>query len=602
MDAQLYTPDYIVIAGFFISMIVIGIYFAGRMKDSAEYFSGGKNIPWWISGISFYMSSQSAFAFIAYSSLAYRYGWMAVTIYWVTVPATLVSAYFFAARWRRAANTSPIEFIEERYSNKMRQALAWVGIPMKVIDDALKLFAISTLLTVGLGVAGALPEGWSEHAVTLAVIASGLIILAYTFLGGIWAVMVTDFVQFVVLAVVIVLLLPLSIAAAGGWTGFTEGVPDGFFSLINTEFQSAWYVVAFLLILTLGNSSQWHLVQRYYSVRRDKDARKVGYMVAILNFVTPPLMFLPAMAATVFLPGVEDPSQIYGVLCKYLLPIGMLGMLVAAMFAATMSMLSSDYNAVSSVLTHDIYKRLINPKATDKELVLCGRLTTLGVGLAALSITFLIMRRAQETELLDMMIQLFAVFLPPIAIPVLTGLLTRKINSGGGLTGLVGGTVAGAGVFMANEIWGSEGAFLAAWATTEWITLTSVLATVIGMVVGTALTSNSAKQNEKVETLFERLEAPEASLERVRTRKGARPEFSPFPIIGGVVVFLGLLQAGAVFFFSPVERVDERGMSLIVGFLLVATGAAFFFAESQSRKRARGRAAGNELPVEEEVS
>ncbi len=587
MESQLYAPDYIVIGGFFASMIAIGFYFAGRMKNTRDYFSGGKNIPWWISGISFYMSSFSAFAFIAYSSLAYRYGWMAVTIYWVTVPATLVSAYFFAARWRRAANTSPLEFIEERYSNKMRQALAWLGIPMKVIDDALKLFAISTLLTAGLGIADVLPEAWAGNAVMFAVIASGLIILAYTFLGGLWAVMVTDFVQFVVLAVVVALLFPLAISAAGGWSGFREGVPDGFFSLINTDFQSGWYLLAFLVILTLGNCSQWHLVQRYYSVRRDKDARKVGYMVAILNFVTPPLLFLPAMAAVVFLPGVENPSDIYGLVCKHLLPIGMMGMLIAAMFAATMSMLSSDYNAVSAVLTNDVYKRLIKPNATDRELVMCGRLTTIAVGLTALGITLLIMRRAQETELLNMMIQLFAVFLPPIAIPILTGLLTKKINSGGGLTGLATGTVAGMVVFFANEIWGGQIPLFAMLAATEWVTLVTVCTTVAGMLIGTALTRNSAGQNRKVDGLFERLEEVEAPQERGTAASGGTGDFSPFPIIGYVVLFFGLLLIGAVLFFSPKELASERLMSFGVGAVMILIGAGFIYLETRLKKRAK---------------
>ena len=142
--------DYVIIAGFFVVMLAIGLYYSGKMRNLQDYFSGSQKIPWWLSSISFYMSSFSAFTFVSYSALAYQYGWVAVTMYWVTVPAALLSAYFFATRWRRAANTSPLEYIEERFGPALRQGLAWLGIPVKMIDDGLKLYAIGTLVSAGL--------------------------------------------------------------------------------------------------------------------------------------------------------------------------------------------------------------------------------------------------------------------------------------------------------------------------------------------------------------------------------------------------------------------------------------------------------------------
>ena len=87
------------------------------------------------------------------------------------------------------------------------------------------------------------------------------------------------------------------------------------------------------------------------------------------------------MAASIFLPGLSNPEQVYGLVCRELLPVGMLGMLVAAIFSATMSSLSSDYNAVASVLTTDVYKRLLVPSASQRDCVLAGRVFTLIVGL-----------------------------------------------------------------------------------------------------------------------------------------------------------------------------------------------------------------------------
>ncbi len=115
-------------------------------------------------------------------------------------------------------------------------------------------------------------------------------------------------------------------------------------------------------------------MQRYYCVPSEKDAKKVGWLVVALNVITPPLMFLPAMLARFFLPELGDFNQAYPSLCVALLPVGMLGLVVAAMFSATMSMLSTDYNVCASVLTNDVYRRLIHPKASERRLVFVGRI------------------------------------------------------------------------------------------------------------------------------------------------------------------------------------------------------------------------------------
>src|SRR3972149_2507465 len=143
-------PDDFVLIGYFVLMLGIGAYFYRFMKGMKDYFSGGNTIPWWLSGASFYMSSFSAFAFVTYSALAYKYGWVAVTLYWVTVPATIFSVVLFAKKWRRARIDSPVEYLETRYSPALRQLFAWQGVPAIMVDDGLKLIAIGTFIAVSL--------------------------------------------------------------------------------------------------------------------------------------------------------------------------------------------------------------------------------------------------------------------------------------------------------------------------------------------------------------------------------------------------------------------------------------------------------------------
>ncbi|MHC4122816.1 MAG: sodium:solute symporter family transporter, partial [Planctomycetota bacterium] len=362
---NLTSADFAVIIGFFVVMISIGFYFKSRVKNMSDFFGGGKQVPWWLGGISFYMCSFSALGFVMYSALAYKYGWVSVTIYWTVVPAMILGATLFASRWRRVAETSPLEYIEHRFSNSMRQGLVWLGIPTRLIDDGLKLFAIGTVVSVALR----LELKW-------AIIGSGIIMISYTFLGGLWAALVADFIQFAVLIAAVVVLPFLVFQRVGGVASFIEQAPEGFFKLVSADYD--WrYLSFFFVIVVLSYSTSWALVQRYYSANSDRDARKVGYLVALLSFIGPPVFYIPAMVARVLIPNIENANEVYAIVCKTVLPVGMLGMVIAAMFSATMSTLAGDFNAVASVLTNDVYKRMLAKKASDRSLLTAGRVNTL---------------------------------------------------------------------------------------------------------------------------------------------------------------------------------------------------------------------------------
>jgi len=105
-QSSLTAPDYGILMCYFALMVVIGLYFYRFMRRMKDYFSGGNTIPWWLSGVSFYMSSFSAFTFVAYSELAYKHGFVAVTLYWMTAPAVLIGALLLAWRWRRASSSA----------------------------------------------------------------------------------------------------------------------------------------------------------------------------------------------------------------------------------------------------------------------------------------------------------------------------------------------------------------------------------------------------------------------------------------------------------------------------------------------------------------
>ncbi|MFH1265676.1 MAG: hypothetical protein ABIK89_08095 [Planctomycetota bacterium] len=578
-------PDYIMLVGYFVLMLVIGAYFYRYMKGMKDYFSGGNTIPWWLSGASFFMSSFSVFAFVSYSALAFRYGWVAVTIYWVTIPATIFSVVLFAKKWRRARIDSPVEYLETRYSFGLRQLFTWQGVPVIVVDDALKLIAIGTFIAVSmnlpeiksfnlLGVEVPLAQLGLHTPIRYTMLISAVIMLLYTLMGGLWAVAVTDFIQFVVMSVGIVILLPLSIHRAGGMTSFIDNTPKEFYNFVNAEYNWIYVGLLVLLYALAWSSVKWPLIQRYYCVRDEKEALKVGWFVVFLNVVGPPLMFLPAIAAQQFMGDVPD-AEVYPRLCILLLPAGMLGLVIAAMFSATMSMLSSDYNACAGVLTNDVYRRLIHKSASQKELVLVGRLMTLLIGIFALAVAFGFGGTSGE-ELFRYMVTLFSIATAPVAVPMLLGLLSKRVTNLGATAGFFCGLAVGLGLFVyfyglkmqfgsylldvgglpeheetalfAGLVWSPEKEELLFGTLRLKMEVVlfacNTLVTLIACLAVSLLMPMSAAARERVDAFHQRLATPIGDLAEDRAAEGGLAVVSPFKVVGISVLLIGLMMLG----------------------------------------------------------
>jgi len=490
MDGGLSHFDYGVVAAFFAVMIGVGVYYARRQKGADAYFGGDKSVPWYLAGVSYYMGSFSALAFVMYSALGYKYGWLPVTLSWLNVPVVLFVTWFMACRWRRAAKASPPEFLEVRFDNRMRQALVWLGLPMRILDGALKLLAIGTVVGVGMG-----------FPIETAIVVSGVVIVFYTFLGGLKAALVADFIQFFVLLSIVLILPVFCLERVGGIAGFVERAPEGFFALFAGKYT--WlYVLVFFYAQFLELSTSWSLVQRLYSTRSDRDAKKAGWLVVALLFLGPPLFFFPAMAARIFLPGVPDAelNGVYALVCKSVLPMGLMGLVIAAMFSATMSTLAGFYNAISSVVTNDFYVRMLNPGASQRRQMAVARLTTFLVGALVIGFTF-VMRYAQgANDLFDVTNQLFGVFGNPIAVPVVVGLLCRRFSRFAGFSGLVVGIGTGVLAFVAGH-----------WlpCLREMIQMNAITttATLLGMAWGTWWRPDSAEEQENKRSFFRQLAA-----------------------------------------------------------------------------------------------
>lgn len=566
MAKVLQTADHIVIIGYFALLIGIGLYFWKRMRDVRDFFTGGNNIPWWLSGVSFYMTGFSAFTFVAYSEMAYRYGFVAVTIAWSAAAAMAVGTILLAAKWRRARIISPVEFLEARFNPQIRQTLAWAGLPLRVIDDGLKIYATGVFVSVGMG-----------YDLKLSIIVSGAVMLVYTFMGGLWAVVVTDYLQFIILTLGVLALFPLVFSQFDSIGAFAQTGQAGFFSPINEPF-SPLYVLAFYLLVMLSYNGNWALAQKFYCVRDEREARKTGWLATALMFAGPPLFILPAMAARALLPELtqppNSPQYTYAMLAVEFLPAGLMGLMIAAMFSATMSTLSGDYNVAASVITEDIYRRLFDRNASQKRLIVVGRVATLLVGVLTTLLGVSLIGAARK-GLFEVMVTLFGLFVGPMLIPMLLGLLVRRVTWRGAAAGIVAGFVSGASLYLYKtfKLAGQPGVD-PSWLRYDFeaiVILTNFAVTLAAIALVTATEKVSGDEQAKISAFFDRLATPVRKTENEATAAGGT--FSPFYLIGWVTIGAGLLLLIAA---ATQSAGTGRAINFGAGAALGLIGAGFF--------------------------
>ncbi|MEN8229385.1 MAG: hypothetical protein ABFS38_14600 [Bacteroidota bacterium] len=536
-------PDYLVIVAYFILIVFIGYYFKRYIKKAKDYFAAGNVMPWWLAGTSFFMASFSTLLFVIYSEISYKYGIVGIVISWVGPVCILLGGYFTAHLWRRARVITPLGFMERRYNSTVHQLFVWTGFPLRMFDNALKIFSTAIVMAVAL-------RGSGITVIHFMVIV-GIIMIAYSFLGGQMTVIVTDFVQAIILATAVIFLFILTyqvvIADFGSFGTFLSKLPDEFLNPVREPYGWSYLIFTVFLITLLTYNASWSLVQKYNTVRSEKDARKMVYLIATLMFIAPPIFFFPGIAARIILPDLADAKEVYAAISLKILPVGMMGFILVALLSATMSTLGSEFNTLSGIITRDFYKKKINPDISEKKEVVIGRIATVIIGTITILLAILL-SFFRGLTLMDIMFRIFAAFGPPIMIPLIFGLLFKKFNARGVIWGVISGATVGIILIVANFIlvgkYSEQMAVdpnLEFWLRSGWnsiATVLNVLATILGMWVGTMTKPTPRAEEDKVNSFFNDLKKP---FQLETTAKES--SLSPFKIIGFTLAVFGIIFA-----------------------------------------------------------
>lgn len=420
--------DYLSILFYFVFVLTVGVVFARRNKNTSDYFRGGGIMPWWMAGVSAWMASFSAWTFTGAAGKIYTQGFYVILLYWASLVPLLILFVFTCYRFRRMRVVTPLEAIRIRYGAGTQQFVTWIRLPF------LLLFGGVALNTVGVFMSGAF-----DINLQMIILILGVMVTFVSLVGGAFGVAASDFVQMflVVTITVVISLLGLAQPQVGGFSGLLQKLPPSHFhwsEFARPEFITLWFLA--LMFNNIFYQNTMEMSAKYLMARSDMHARKmmifplVGTLIGPLMWMMPPLVtaavYSPGQIHAIFPNLGQHPEEGSFLLTAHdVLPKGMLGLLVAGIFGATLSSLDATVNQGVGILVRNFYLPVLNPGCSEKKLLIMSKLCTGMFGVIIIGIG-LIVSKLRTLGLFDLLNQLGVSLWLPLAIPMCLGLFYRR--------------------------------------------------------------------------------------------------------------------------------------------------------------------------------
>jgi len=466
------TVDIVVFSSYCLLILFIGLYVSrekkGKEKSAEDYFLAGKSLPWWAIGASLIAANISAEQFIGMSGSGFALGLAIASYEWMAaITLLIVGKYFLPIFIEKGLYTIP-EFIEKRFSTELKTILAIFWIALFVFVN------LTTVLYLG-GLALDTVMGSGDGSILInAIIGLALFAAAYSLWGGLAAVAWTDVVQVIVLIFGGLMMTYFALVNLGDGGSAIEGlkyvyetVPERFSmilskgEIITPNGNDAWFDLPGLAVLIGGmwvaNLYYWgfnqYIIQRTLAAKSLEEGQKGIAFAAFLKLLIPIFVVLPGIIVYVMNQDASGALAVSALdqgfigengaiindnaapwLIKEIIPVGLKGLILAALAAAIVSSLASMVNSTSTIFTMDIYKSIINKNADDKSLVKVGRIA----GLVALIIAILIAPQLKSLGQVFQYIQEYTgVVSPGILAVFLMGLFYKKANNNGAIWGVI---------------------------------------------------------------------------------------------------------------------------------------------------------------------
>ena len=425
--------EYVVIVGYLALIIMVGLFFRKFSDNTDDYFKGGSKGTWWLVGSSAFMSAFSAWTFTGAAGIAYEAGFTVMFIY-IGNALGFFANYLFMGPWLRQMRVTTFpEAIAMRFGETTRDFYAYYEVPIRILYSAMALY--------GLGIFCAAVFGYDINHV---IIASGIVVLLYSATGGRWAVMATDFLQGLILVPLTIIVAWLCLDKIGGIGNLfhqieIQGLTEAY-SMVNstTLFGGAytWGWISAMMVKQFIIFNSMSAAPRYFSVKDGDEARKAAILGGVLMLLGSLIWFIPPMVARILYPDlvmafdISKPAEAsYAVASISLLPTGLVGIIVVAILAATMSSMDTGLNTNVAILIKDIYPKLSRTLKWKSKAE--SELLNYGIGLTWVMGTLVVIlalyfAHQDGKGIFEIMITVGTLLLMPITIPLLWGMFIRQ--------------------------------------------------------------------------------------------------------------------------------------------------------------------------------
>lgn len=401
--------DVLIVFIYFLFTITIALYYAKRAgKDTTEFFLSGRNLPWYLAGVSMVATTFAADTPLAVTELVAKNGVAGNWLWWNFLFGGLLTVFFFAKLWRRAGIMTEAEFAEIRYSGKPAKFLRgfralYLGIFMNVIIMGWVNKAMISILIAFFGI--------EQSVVIYYVFGCMFLVAIYSAISGLWGVVVTDAFQFVIAMTgcIILAVIVVNSPQIGGVQGLKDNLPEEVFhffpTISSTNISGTLSLTLFSFLAYVG--IQWwaswypggepggggYVAQRMMSAKDEKHSLFATLFFQIAHYgLRPWPWIIVGIASLVLYPNLSQDQKGLGFVyaMRDFLPSGLKGLLIAAFFAAYMSTIATQLNWGTSYIINDFYKRFVSKNKSEREYVFASRLTTLFLMIVSVIVTLFI--------------------------------------------------------------------------------------------------------------------------------------------------------------------------------------------------------------------
>jgi len=440
--------DAAIILIYLVGIVAMGCLAGSRQRRTAEgqrYFLAGRTLTWPVIGLALFSTNISTVHLVSLAQEGYKNGLAYGNFEWMAAFTLIILAFFFAPFYVRAKVATLPDFLEKRYNRACRDWLALLSIVSAVvIHIGFSLYAGAVVL-----------RGMFGFSIMTSIIAVALLTGLYTTIGGLLAVVLTESIQTIVLVFGAVCVTIIGLYHAGGWSGLTSSVDAVKFTVLRPPGDSSglpWYSV-FLGYPVIGI---WYwcadqtIVQRVLGAKSENHAR-VGALFAgfikilpVFIFVLPGLTCLGLINQGKLPNDLTDSADTYAFMVSHLLPVGLKGVVAAALLAALMSTVSGALNSIATLFSYDIYRRW-RPEASDRTLVTVGRIVTFAAMVAAIIWSPFVSHYESIFQGINAIICYVA---PPITVVFLFGVFWKQASDKAAIATLWAGSFMGLVVFL----------------------------------------------------------------------------------------------------------------------------------------------------------